>query len=151
MWFYWCGCPLLVLVLVLGGCPLARAQTPDLSLVVIGNGKGVPAEMNAAQLKAVMRGEKLRWPDGSKVVIALLKSTTPIGQNTSKKIYHMSANELNKFWLALVFQGKADAPNFFNSEAELEEFVAQTAGAIGVVNQPAASNKTVAIDGRKSL
>jgi hypothetical protein len=55
------------------------------------------------QLKSVMRGEKLRWPDGSKVIIALLKSTTPIGVNTSRKIYNMSPNELNKYWLALVF------------------------------------------------
>ena len=134
--------------MILAYCP-AHAQ--DLNLVVIGNSKGVPADMKLAQLKSTMKGEKLRWPDGSKVVIALLKTTTPIGQNTSKKIYNMSANELNKYWLALVFQGKADAPNFFNSEAELAEFVSQTSGAIGVVNQPTASNKTITIDGKRYL
>jgi hypothetical protein len=132
-------------------CGRAPAQAQDMPLVVIGNSKGVPADLKLAQLKSTMKGEKLRWPDGSKVVIALLKSTTPIGQNTSKKIYNMSANELNKYWLALVFQGKADAPNFFNSEAELAEFVAQTTGAIGVVNQPAAGSKTITIDGKRSL
>jgi hypothetical protein len=138
-------------LLVLVACchPPARAQ--DQNLVVIGNGKGVPTDMKLAQLKSTMKGEKLRWPDGSKVVIALLKTTTPIGQNTSRKIYNMSANELNKYWLALVFQGKADAPNFFNSEAELEEFVSQTSGAIGVVNQPTASTKTITIDGKRFL
>lgn len=120
-------------------------------LVVIANDKGAPAEMKAAQLNSVMKGEKLRWPDGTKVSIALMKSNTPIGVNTSKKIYNMSPNELNKYWLALVFQGKADAPNFFNSEAELEEFIAQTKGAIGVVNQPATSSKIVLIDGKASL
>ncbi|WP_201980707.1 hypothetical protein [Hymenobacter rubidus] len=122
-----------------------------MNLVVIGNSKGVPSEMKMVQLKSTMRGEKLRWPDGSKVTIALLKSNTPIGVNTSKKIYNMSANDLNKYWLALVFQGKADAPNFFNSEAELEEFVSQTNGAIGVVNQPSANSKTIVIDGKKFL
>lgn len=138
-----------VLVLLLWGHVPAQAQ--DQALVVIGNGKGVPSEMKLAQLKSTMKGEKLRWPDGSKVVIALLKTTTPIGQNTSKKIYNMSANELNKYWLALVFQGKADAPNFFNSEGELAEFVAQTNGAIGVVNQAVPSSKTIVIDGKKFL
>ncbi|HEX8425491.1 hypothetical protein [Hymenobacter sp.] len=122
-----------------------------MSLVVIANGKGVPSEMNMGQLKSTMRGEKLRWPDGSKVIIALLKSNTSIGTNTSKKIYNMTGNELNKYWLALVFQGKADAPNFFNSEAELEEFVSQTNGAIGVVNRPPTSSKIVVIDGKKFL
>lgn len=127
------------------------ASAQDMSLAVIANSKGAPSEMKLAQLKSTMRGEKLRWPDGNKVVIALLKSTTPIGTTTSKKIYNMSANELNKYWLALVFQGKADAPNFFNSEAELEEFVSQTAGAIGVVNHPSVTNKIISIEGQKSL
>jgi hypothetical protein len=127
------------------------ARSQDMSLVVIANNKGAPPEMKLTQLKSTMRGEKLRWPDGSKVVIALLKSTTPIGTSTSKKIYNMSSNELNKYWLALVFQGKADAPNFFNSEAELEDFVSQTTGAIGVVNHPSAANKVIAIEGQKSL
>ncbi|GAA4501233.1 hypothetical protein GCM10023172_22750 [Hymenobacter ginsengisoli] len=122
-----------------------------MSLTIIANNKGAPPEMKLAQLKSTMKGEKLRWPDGTKVVIALLKSTTLIGTNTSKKIYNMSSNELNKYWLALVFQGKADAPNFFTSESDLEEFVSQTAGAIGVVNHPSASNKVILIDGQKSL
>ncbi|SNC59622.1 hypothetical protein SAMN06265337_0090 [Hymenobacter gelipurpurascens] len=121
------------------------------NLVVIANGKAIPAEMKIEQLKSVMRGEKLRWPDGSKVVIALLKSNTPIGVVTSKKIYNMSPNDLNKYWLALVFQGKAAAPNFFNSESDLEEFVSQTSGAIGIVTQASANNKVIAIDGKKSL
>ena len=127
------------------------ASAQDLNLVVIANGKGVPAEMKLPQLKSIMRGEKLRWPDGTKVIIALLKSSTPIGVTTSKKVYNMSANELNKYWLALVFQGKADAPNFFNSESELEEFISQTNGAIGIINHPTAINKIILIDGKKFL
>ena len=138
-------------VFIISICFHFPAISQDMSLVVIANGKGVPSEMKAEQLKSTMRGEKLRWPDGSKVIIALMKSSTPVGTNTSKKIYNMSANELNKYWLALVFQGKADAPNFFNSEAELAEFVSQTKGAIGVVNQPSASSKTIVIDGKTSL
>ena len=127
------------------------ATAQDMNLVVIANGKGIPTEMKLEQLKSAMKGEKLRWPDGSKVSIALLKTSTPIGISTSKKIYNMSANELNKYWLALVFQGKANAPSFFNSEAELEEFVSQTAGAIGVISQPSAISRVVAIEGRKYL
>jgi ABC-type phosphate transport system substrate-binding protein len=138
-------------VLFLGICFHLSANAQDISLVVVANNKGAPSEMKSAQLKSIMKGEKLRWPDGSKVVIALLKSTTSIGTATSKKIYNMSSNELNKYWLALVFQGKADAPNFFNSEGELEEFVSQTNGAIGIVSHPSASNKVITIDGQKAL
>ncbi len=128
---------------------LASAQ--DASLVIISNGKGSPTEMKMAQLKSALRGEKQRWPDGTKITIALMKSSTPIGISTSKKLYNMSSDELNKYWLALVFQGKADAPNFFNSESELEAFVAQTQGSIGVVNQATGTNKTIVIDGKRTL
>jgi hypothetical protein len=138
-------------VLLLCLCCQAPAWAQETSLVVIGNGKGVPSEMKMPQLKSTLRGERLRWPDGSKVIIALLKSNTPIGTTTSRRLYNMSANELNKYWLALVFQGKADAPNFFTSEVELEEFVAQTNGAIGVISRPSTSGKTILIDGKKIL
>jgi len=98
-------------------------------------------------------GEQQRWKSGAKITIALLKTNTPAGKLTSQKIYGMSSDELNKFWLALVFQGKAQAPNFFSSANELENFVAQNPGAIGIVDNADANNgvKTVIVEGKKSL
>jgi len=98
-------------------------------------------------------GEKQRWKNGNRVIIALMKTNTPIGRATSLKIYDMTGDELNKFWLALVFQGKAQAPNFFNSVNELETFVAQNPGAIGILNKPLADAeiKPIMIDGQKAF
>lgn len=119
---------------------------------VIGNTKGVPSTMKMNEVVSVLKGEKQRWSDGTKIVIALMKTNTAIGSNTGKKIYNMSGDELNKYWLALVFQGKSQAPNFFSSATELETFVAQTPGAIGVVEIPAgAQTQTIAIDGKKTF
>lgn len=120
-------------------------------LTVIGHAKGVPAQLKESQLKAILRGERQRWADGTKVIIALMKTNTNVGLDTGKKIFNMTAHELNKYWLALVFQGKADAPNFFNTEPELESFVAQTQGAIGVLTQLSGAAKTVLVDGKQSL
>ena len=121
-------------------------------LMIVGNANSVPLEMDMDQLKSVLKGERLRWSDGSKVVIALMKTNTPIGANTCKKLYNMSGNELNKYFLALVFQGKAKAPTFFNSVNDLESYVAQTPGAIGVL-QDANDNiiKTITVDGKKQI
>ena len=121
-------------------------------LMIVGNAKSVPMEMDMDQLKSVLKGERLRWSDGSKVVIALMKTNTPIGANTCKKLYNMSGNELNKYFLALVFQGKAKAPTFFNSVNDLESYVAQTPGAIGVL-QDANDDiiKTITVDGKKQI
>jgi len=65
----------------------------------------------------------------------------------------MDGNDVKKFWLAKVFQGKADAPVFFNSEAELKAFVSENEGAIGIVeihiDNP--DIRVVSIDGKKEF
>jgi ABC-type phosphate transport system substrate-binding protein len=128
---------------------LANAQD---NLTIIGSIESVPAELDMSQLRAVLKGEKMRWDDGTKVKIALMKTNTPIGTITSDKIYDMNGNELNKYFLALVFQGKVKAPAFFNSESELEAYIAQTPGAIGVVQNTGNDQvKIVLIDGKKEI
>jgi ABC-type phosphate transport system substrate-binding protein len=122
------------------------------ALTVIGNSKGTPPELKMGQLQSILKGEKQRWGDGTKVTIALMKTNTPVGSVTSKKVFNMSGDQLNKYWLALVFQGKADGPTFFNSANELETFVAQTPGAIGVIGEtPTIAQKTIIVDGKKFL
>ncbi len=124
----------------------------DEQLVIIGNAASVPSEIDMNQLKSVLKGEKLRWNDGSKVSIALMKTSTPIGTYTCNKLYNMTGNELNKYFLALVFQGKVKAPTFFNSANELEAFVAQTPGAIGVLQQVNDKLlKIILVDGKKQI
>lgn len=139
---------LLLLLLLFAACWVQAQETP---LTIISNNNGAPAELKTGALKSILRGEKQRWPNGTKVVIALMKTNTPVGSSTVKKIYNMSADELNKYWLALVFQGKATAPTFFNSTSDLEAFVAQTPGAIGVTDNAGNNVRAITIDGKKSL
>jgi ABC-type phosphate transport system substrate-binding protein len=129
-----------------------RADAQYIALSVISNEKGAPSNMKINELKSVLKGEKLRWEDGSKVVIALMKTNTDVGKNTCSRLYNMSANDLNKMFLALVFQGKGEAPTFFETMRELQAFVKETPGAIGVVESSASNrDKVVYIDGKKSI
>jgi len=123
------------------------------TLTAIGNVSGAPAEMRQSELKSVMMGETQRWKNGKRIVIALMKTNTVLGKTTSTKIYDMSGDELNKYWLSLVFQGKAQAPVFFTSVTELQNFVAQNPGAIGIIDKPIASTevRAVTIDGKQSF
>jgi hypothetical protein len=122
------------------------------NLTIIGSTGSVPAEMDMYQLQSVLRGEQIRWQDGVKVKIALMKTNTPIGTVTSEKIFEMTGNELNKHFLSLVFAGKAKAPTFFNSTSELEAYVANTPGAIGVLeNTSNEQTKVVVVDGKKQI
>ncbi|MEO6289197.1 MAG: hypothetical protein ABIO76_04725 [Ginsengibacter sp.] len=124
-------------------------KSQDNTLVAVGNQSGTPSSMKWAELKAILMGETQRWKNGKRIIIALMKTNTPTGKTTSATIYDMSGDELNKFWLALVFQGKATAPTFFNSESDLENFVAQNPGAIGIIDKPLGSSiKIITIDGK---
>lgn len=100
---------------------------------------------------SILNGEKPYWKGGSKVSIALMKTSTKEGEEMAKMIYGMSGDELNKFWLSLVFQGKASAPSFFESENDLKAYVARTKGAIGILNSSSVieSDKCLLIDGKK--
>lgn len=140
---------LVVCMLLLSTASKSQQQ----ALVAIGNVSGAPGDMQLSELKAVFMGEKQRWKNGDRILIALMKTNTPVGQTTSARIYDMNANELNKFWLALVFQGKAQAPKFFNSVSELADFVAQNPGAIGILDKPVSVSdiKFINIDGQKTF
>lgn len=141
----------LFLLFVLGSI---SAVGQNMQLNIIGNPQSVPGEMNIDQLRSVLMGERLRWDDGVSVKVALMKTNTPIGAYTCERIYNMSTNELNKYFLAQVFQGKVKAPTFFTSKSELEDYVARTPGAIGVSQNTSAAGeelKLVVIDGSKQL
>ena len=140
----------IILILLLS---VIHAKSQEVTLTAIANKDGSPPAIKFAELKSILMGEKQRWHNGTKITIALMKTNTTPGKSTCKKVYDMSGDELNKFWLALVFQGKAEAPVFFSTSSDLENFVAQNRGAIGIMEQSPtiADVKVVAIDGQKSF
>jgi ABC-type phosphate transport system substrate-binding protein len=141
----------LMIILLLLVAHLAQSQSAQLT--VISNQKGAPAALKLEELKSIFMGERQRWRNGTKVIIALMKPNTETGKVISNKLYNMSSDEVNKFWLALVFQGKADSPVSFDSPDALKNFVATNPGAIGIVEQnevPADAQVTL-VDGKKAF
>ena len=141
----------IVIASILSLSSATSADEPN--IMVIANEKGAPTTLTMKELKSIFQGEKQRWNDGTKISIAFMKSSTPVGSATSNKVLKMSGDQLNKFWLALVFQGKAKAPFFYGSASEVESYVSQNAGAIGVVEAgyQVKGVKVISIDGKKSF
>jgi len=139
----------IMIVFFIGLSCMSSVYAQEVSLVIVGNIESVPDEMDMNLLKSVLLGEKQRWDDGKRIKIALMKTNTPVGKSTCNKIYDMTGNELNKYFLALVFQGKVKAPTFFNSRDALEQYIAQTPGAIGVTENVSGNQiKTVIVEGK---
>ncbi len=139
----------LSLCLLLFVVTVGRSQ--DSTLTVISHIKGAPTQMKKSELISVFLGEKDRWSDGTKVTIVLMKTTTPIGKETCKKVYSRSGNGVLQYWNLQSFAGKAQLPTMFNSTEELEAFVAENPGAIGIINKPSSipDTKVVLVDGKK--
>ena len=145
---------LLSFIVIASILSLSSASSADEpSIMVIANEKGALTTLTMKELKSIFQGEKQRWPDGTKISIAFMKSSTPVGSATAKKVMNISGDQLNKLWLALVFQGKAKAPFFYGSASEVESYVSQNAGAIGVVEAgyQVKGVKVISIDGKKSF
>ncbi len=124
----------------------------DVAIAVVANEKGAPAALTMKFLKSVVQGDKQRWPDGTKISLAFMKTNTPVGSATAKKLMGMNGDQFNKYWLALVFQGKASAPMFFNSVQELEAYVSTTPGAIGIIDGNQNSKlRSISVDDKKSF
>ena len=139
-----------ILLLLFAGLNI-HAQ--DATLTAISNPKGAPATMKMSELKSIMKGEKQRWSDGTKVSIVLMKTNTATGEITCQKIYNMSGDKVKRFWLELSFAGNADAPTFCSTTEELVTFVSQNPGAIGVLDKPSTITgiKTTEIDGKSTF
>ncbi len=124
------------------------SHAQDTRLAVIANEQGPPDKLDMKKVKKLFRGEQQRWQEGKKVKIALMKDAHPTGNHTASKLYNMSGNELKKYWLSLVFQGTTSAPEFFNSEESLVNYVKTTSGAIGIVSVDAAKDaNTILVEG----
>lgn len=124
----------------------------DDSLILIANEEGTPDEISLKDLLKVLKGQKPKWEGGTKVRLALMKPKTKTGELTATKVYGMSANELNKYWLAMVFQGKSSPPKFFNYESDLIKYVSKTDGAVGIISTPQDElPKIILVDGKELL
>lgn len=135
-------------------CGLAIFSNSALAqLTAIGNAKGANSALSMPELKAIFKGEKQRWSDGTKIVVALMEPSTAAGTKIAERVYNATGNDVKKQWLALVFQGKAAPPRYFTSEETLKDFVKNTDGAIGLVSAEAGESaaKPIQIDGKKSF
>ncbi len=123
-----------------------------LQLSVIVNSETAPETLDMKGLRSLLKGEKQRWGDGTKITLALMKTNTDIGSDMTKRVFLMTEKELNKYFLAKVFQGKMSSPEFFDNEEDLRSYVKSTRGAISVIESLNSDGfKTITIDGKKSF
>ena len=113
-----------------------RTQPTD--LVVLANNTGL-AELDSAGLRSVFRGERSQWPSERRVTVVLPSSRAEFAGTIARMLFKSSPGGMQRFWLALVFQGRAAPPIFVDSVEEMVSYVRRTPGAIALVPRDSVS------------
>lgn len=117
-------------------CGKATAQEVDYSneYQIVANVTGL-TELNISELRQRFKGKYYSWDKNIDVIIALPSSKHINAEEVSRIIYDKSFYGVKKFWLSLVFQGRFNAPNFFDSDDEIVDFISKNEGSIGFVSK----------------
>lgn len=110
---------------------MAQSSQGD-QFVVIGNNTGLQ-DLTKARLRIIFRGEQQYWSDNGRILIVLPSAKHSQANEIMRYIYDQRATAVHKYWLSLVFQGRAQAPVFVDNSQDIVEYVSKNKGAIGVL------------------
>jgi ABC-type phosphate transport system substrate-binding protein len=122
---------LLFILLVWSWEGLAQ-QTSLGQLEFAANVKGVKS-LTSKEVVQIFRNGRSLWASGEKVIIVLPSNKSDMAESVAKNLYGGSITAMQKFWLALVFQGRANPPVFLQSAEEIMVYISKNPGAIGVI------------------
>lgn len=122
----------LVMMMMMSFSTVSFSQKDWSSITVIGNNTGENS-MSQKALIEVFRGQKNYWKSNESVLLILPSDKHQGAKIASATLYNMSISEMQKFWLALVFQGRSNPPVFELTNEDILQIVLATPGAIGVL------------------
>lgn len=85
------------------------------------------------EIRSILKGKNSNWRNGNRVQIILPLDESKSAEYMSREIYGKSVNGVKKYWLGLVFQGRANAPTFVQDNEEVLQLVKKSKGAIGIL------------------
>jgi ABC-type phosphate transport system substrate-binding protein len=109
-----------------------RAQKQFEDFILIGNTIGAK-ELKVFNMLKIFKGQQSNWNNGNSVTLVLPSTKTSSSEQIAKLVYNTSTSGMQKYWLGLVFQGRANPPVFMDSTEEMIRFVQRTPGAIALI------------------
>lgn len=121
-----------VVMVAMSICTIGFSQKDWTAITVVGNNTG-ESSLSQKALIEVFRGQKNYWKSNESVLLVLPSDRHPGAKVASATLYNMSISEMQKLWLALVFQGRTNPPVFELSNEDILKIVSETPGAIGIL------------------
>jgi ABC-type phosphate transport system substrate-binding protein len=101
-------------------------------VTIIGNKTGFTSN-SSKEIKQVFRGKYANWSTKLQAIIVLPASKSPSAEIVASTVYGNTVSGVQKYWMSLVFQGRANPPVFLDSDDEIINYVKRTPGSIGVI------------------
>lgn len=111
------------------------SQSLPPAAVIVGNNIGFE-QLTEAQVRRCLRGEVSRWTGGSDLSVTVVLPSTRLPECEATAQFLVSSPRpasLQKYWLGLVFEGRAKAPIFGQSQQDVLDAVLDKPGALGIV------------------
>jgi ABC-type phosphate transport system substrate-binding protein len=131
------------LLIALVSLVIQATSTAKAEETIILNGASQVSNLSEDELRDYYLGKKTHWPDGSKVVVIVLKDGQS-HEGLMKKL-GKSSSQFITGWKKLVFTGKGAMPEQVATEDEMVSIIAKTPGAIGYADNGKAKEGVKAI------
>jgi hypothetical protein len=82
---------------------------------------------------SLLRGDNKNWDNGTDARAALPSRASPHYDTAAETLIEGTGKALERRWFRLVFSGKVNAPQYFDSDQAIIDYVANNSGAIGIV------------------
>jgi hypothetical protein len=112
--------------------PVHAQSTALASWDIIARDVGTDA-LSVEDVRAIFRGELALWPTREAVIVVLPSRRAEYASAFAVDVAGMRREAMQRFWLGLVFQGRASPPVDVASVGEAIAFVEETPGAIAAV------------------
>lgn len=131
---------------------LAAGEDGPKELAIIVHPDNEVAEMSFTELQRVFRLTKTRWNNGGRIYLLMQEEGSPEKDLILRRVYHMTSDELKRFWLAKIYRGEMTSfPTTLRSNLSVRRFVSRVPHAIGYIDAHYAdeSVKILRIDGKR--
>jgi hypothetical protein len=98
-------------------------------LIIVGNNTALK-EIDVKTAQSIFRGKEQMWANREQVIIVLPSSKSDFADVVASEIFQMTITGMQRYWLSLVFQGRANSPVFLNTAKEMITWVKENPGSI---------------------
>lgn len=116
-------------LLICLGCTICQA-----GVIVIGNKASTDPVLTAQQVKQIFLGKRVKWADGSRIRFVALKDS-PTHQSFLRQYLQKDNSQWTVYWKRMIFTGRGMPPRQFDSQQKLIEYVSETRGAVGYIDE----------------